>query len=115
MTTTPSGSGAAFSSQRIAAHLQLDSCRTLRARVATYADPVSRESRAMARVMTLIWHSGTWLKIFWLRWDRSLIWSIISQSLPAKLAPLHRLTGGSRFDTKNIAHACAYIPVVRSP
>jgi len=45
-------SGAAFApSQRIAAHLQLDSCHTLRARFTAYADPFSGESRAMARVL----------------------------------------------------------------
>jgi len=38
-------------SHRVTAHLQLDSCRTLRARVADFAVAHSRDSRALARVL----------------------------------------------------------------
>ena len=38
-------------SHRVAAHLQLDSCRTLLARVADFAVAHSRDSRALARVL----------------------------------------------------------------
>lgn len=50
-------------SQRITAHLQLDSCRTVRARVADFAVAHSRDPRALARVLIQTVTRPLWLSL----------------------------------------------------
>jgi hypothetical protein len=80
----------------------------------------------MARVLIWTWDVAVWAGRLYGTAARGLknylasvgsITDLVDHSLKVfrKKNLLHRLTGGSRFDTKIIAHACVYFPVVRSP